>query len=45
MLFSETDMPNSVSQWSEDKIELEYKLRNEYFEGGGANETYLCNPI
>ncbi|HFI0464409.1 TPA: hypothetical protein ACGO1T_001758 [Streptococcus suis] len=28
----------SVSQWSEDEIELEYKLRNEYFERGGLNE-------
>ena len=23
-----------ISQWSEDEIELEYKLRNEYFERG-----------
>lgn len=25
-----------VSQWSEDEIELEYKIRNEYFERGGV---------
>ncbi|HFI0464406.1 TPA: hypothetical protein ACGO1T_001761 [Streptococcus suis] len=26
-----------VSQWNEDEIESEYKLRNEYFEGGGID--------
>ena len=26
----------NVSQWSEEEIELEYKLRNEYFESGGV---------